>query len=371
MTEETAAVITQNKRKRLFIILAGVLASLGVLYLLWYIFVGSQRVTSDNGYVGADIAQISPMASGAVQDVLVSDTQMVKKDDILVKIDDADAKIALAQAEAGLAQAQRDFQRLGDANTGLAAQANARATQISAAQAQLATAQAAYAKAKLDYDRRKAIEATGAVSAQELADVQNALNAASAALANAKSLYAQAQAGSTAAKSELAANQALLSGFNGATNPGVKAAQARLDAARLNMERTLIRAPIDGMVAKRNVQIGQSIAPGFPLMTIVPTRAVYVDANLKESQLRNVKAGQKVTLISDKYGSSFTFHGKVLGIGGGTGSAFSLIPAQNATGNWIKVVQRVPVRIALDPKEVAEHPLSIGMSMDVDIDISN
>ncbi|HEX7822116.1 MAG TPA: HlyD family efflux transporter periplasmic adaptor subunit, partial [Sphingobium sp.] len=189
---------------------------------------------------------------------------------------------------------------------------------------------------------------------------------------------AQAQAGVVMAEStrgaaigELAANDALVRGSTEDSDPGVMAAKAKLDAARLELDRTVVRAPIDGVVTKRQAQVGQRVAQGTPIMTIVPLTQVYVDANFKERQLARVKVGMPATVTADIYGSGVVYHGKVVGFSGGTGSSMALIPAQNATGNWIKVVQRLPVRIALDPKELAEHPLRIGLSTDVEIDLAD
>jgi membrane fusion protein (multidrug efflux system) len=181
---------------------------------------------------------------------------------------------------------------------------------------------------------------------------------------------AQAHANLRAAQGQREANLVLISGTPLDQNPEVAAARARLDAAKLALERTVIRSPIDGVVSKKQVQVGQEVQAGTPLMTVVPVNAVYVDANFKEVQLKKVRIGQPVTLTSDLYGGGVKFHGRVVGLSGGTGSAFSLIPAQNASGNWIKVVQRLPVRIALDPKELAEHPLRVGLSMKAKIDVS-
>ena len=189
-------------------------------------------------------------------------------------------------------------------------------------------------------------------------------------MATARAAIAQAEAGRSSASGELSANQALVRGLSEDTDPGVLAAKAKVEAARLDLERTVIRAPIDGVVTKRQVQLGQRVAQGTPIMTIVPVNQVYVEANFKEKQLRDVRVGMPAEVKADIYGGSVVYHGRVAGISGGTGASQALIPAQNATGNWIKVVQRLPVRIELDPKEVAAHPLRVGLSMEVEIDIS-
>ena len=181
---------------------------------------------------------------------------------------------------------------------------------------------------------------------------------------------ATARATQGAAAGELAANDALVSGSTIETDPAVLAAKAKLENARLDLGRTIIRAPIDGVVTRRQVQVGQRVAQGSPIMSIVPLAQVYVDANFKERQLRQVRIGMPATVIADIYGGDVVYHGKVIGFSGGTGSSLALIPAQNATGNWIKVVQRLPVRIALDPRELAAHPLRVGLSTEVEIDLS-
>ena len=219
--------------------------------------------------------------------------------------------------------------------------------------------------------RRVQLGASGAISKEELATSQSAFNTTKANLEVAKAGLAQAESKRKAAESNLAANEALIKGTNKASTPDVLVAQAMVDQAKLNLQRTEIRAPLDGVVAQRSVQVGQRVAPGSMLMSVVPITHVYVDANFKESQLEKVRIGQKAVLTSDLYGKSVEYHGTVIGFSGGTGAAFALIPAQNATGNWIKVVQRLPVRIQLDPEELAKHPLRVGLSMDATIDLSS
>jgi len=260
----------------------------------------------------------------------------------------------------------------GDIATGdaLAAQVGARRADVGGAKARVDGAKADVAKAKVDYDRRQALAASGAVSGDELTAAKTAYTNAQAAEAGAEAALGQAVAAQKAAESQLAASQVLTEGTVDA-NPQVAAARAALNTARLDLERTTIRAPIDGVVTRRQVQVGQRVQVGSPLMTLVPTGQVYVDANFKEAQLRKVKVGQCATLESDLYGGGVVYHGKVVGLSGGTGSAFALIPAQNATGNWIKVVQRLPVRIQLDAGDLARHPLRVGLSMKAKIDLSS
>jgi membrane fusion protein (multidrug efflux system) len=251
----------------------------------------------------------------------------------------------------------------------LGAQVTARGADIARARSQVESARADVAKAKLDYDRRQALAQSGAVSGEELTAAKTAYTSAQAMLAGAQASAAQAVATQKAAEGQLAA-QAVMTQGSVEANPQVAAARAALNTAKLDLERTTLRAPVDGVVTRRQVQVGQRVQSGTPLMTIVPTGQVYVDANFKEGQLRKVGIGQPATLESDLYGGGVTFHGKVVGLSGGTGSAFALIPAQNATGNWIKVVQRLPVRIKLDPQELVDHPLRVGLSMKAKLDVS-
>jgi membrane fusion protein (multidrug efflux system) len=302
--------------------------------------------------------------------VAVKDTQAVKRGQILVKLDPTNAQIAVAQAEADLAEARRRFRQTVATGSSLAAQVNARGADIARARAQLSSAQADFDKARIDLQRRQALAGGGAVSGEELTSARRAYAAAQAALTTARAGIAQAEAGRSSASGELAANEALVRGLSEENDPAVLAAKAKLASARLDIDRSVIRAPIDGVVTKRQVQLGQRVAQGAPIMTLVPMNQLYVDANFKEVQLRKVRVGMPVKITSDLYGGDVVYHGKVAGIAGGTGASQALIPAQNATGNWIKVVQRLPVRIELDPKELAAHPLRIGLSMDVEIDIS-
>jgi membrane fusion protein (multidrug efflux system) len=358
-----------EKRKRLFTIFAAVLAVAIIATLTWF-WITAGQVTTDNAYVDADVAQVTPLYGGPVAAAYVSNTNVVKKGQVLVVLDSADAKIALAEAQAQLGQVQRKVQGYFANDTALGGQVNSRDADIAHATAQLASAQADLERARVDLTRRQALSASGAVSGEELTQAQNAFSTAQAALAGAKAARAQAVAQKSAAIGERSINSALIDGTSADTNPEVAAARAKVAQAELNLERTRITAPVDGVVIKNAVQVGQQVQAGQTLMTIVPIEAVYVNANYKEAQLRNVHLGQPAVLTSDLYGRSVKYHGKVVGIGGGTGAAFALIPAQNATGNWIKVVQRLPVRIALDPAELRAHPLRVGLSMNADIDVS-
>ncbi|MBD8471725.1 MULTISPECIES: HlyD family efflux transporter periplasmic adaptor subunit [unclassified Sphingomonas] len=359
-----------GKRKRLLLIFAAVLVVIAILYFVYDALVLSKRVTTDNAYVAAETAQVMPLVSGQVIAVTVSNTQTVKRGQVLMRLDDADLQIAVAQAEADLAGAERRYGQTAATGDALQAQANARGADIGAARAQLLLAQGNLDRAQIDYQRRQALVAAGAVSGDEVTAATNALRTARANVAIAQAGIAQATATRASALEDRAANTALTRGTTRDNAPEVLAARAKLRQARLDLSRAVVRAPIDGVISQRNVQIGQRLAPGTAAMVIVPVDQLYVDANYKEGQLQHVRVGQHATLISDLHGDDVVYHGRVVGLAGGTGASSALIPAQNATGNWIKVVQRLPVRIALDPKELRDHPLRVGLSMDAEIDIS-
>ena len=368
--EQISDAALKAKRKKALSMVALILIIAAVAYAVWTLFF-NHSVSTENAYVGAETASITSMVSGQVLDVMVSDTQQVKKGDLLVRVNERDAEIALAQAQAELMKAQRQYKQTQANSSALNSQVFVSDDGIHSAEAQVAKAQAELNKAQNDLARRSQLSTSGAISKEELSTAQSAVNNAQADLDLAKAGLAQAQSSQKAAQSTLAANEALIRGSNETSTPDVLIAQARLKQAILDLERTEIKAPFDGVIARRNIQVGQRVAPGTVLMMLVPISKLYVDANFKESQLAKVKAGQKAVLTSDLYGDEVEFHGTVIGFSGGTGSAFALIPAQNATGNWIKVVQRLPVRIALDPKELAEHPLRVGLSMEAKINLAS
>jgi membrane fusion protein (multidrug efflux system) len=370
VVEDAKPIVDAAKKKKRVKVLLALAAAKVVIGGGWYLLHDTSHVSTDNAYVQADSAQVTPLVSAAVIDAPVVNTQVVRKGQILLRLDDSDARLALARAEADYAKARRQFSQTAANSGSLAAQVDARDADIGQARAQLASAEASFGKARIDLGRRSELAGSGAVSGEELTNAKNAYATAQANLALARSAVATASATTSAARENLAANQALIAGSTIDTSPEVAAAKARVDQARLDLERTVIRAPIDGVVTNRQVQVGQRISAGSPVMTIVPTGSVYVDANFKEGQLAKVRPGQKVELISDLYGDDVVYHGRVAGFSGGTGSAFALIPAQNATGNWIKVVQRLPVRVQLDPRELRAHPLRVGLSMEAKIDVS-
>ena len=368
--EQISDAALKAKRKKALSMVALILIIAAVAYTVWTLFF-NHSVSTENAYVGAETASITSMVSGQVLDVMVSDTQQVKKGDLLVRVNERDAEIALAQAQAELMKAQRQYKQTQANSSALNSQVFVSDDGIHSAEAQVAKAQAELNKAQNDLARRSQLSASGAISKEELSTAQSAVNNAQAGFDLAKAGLAQAQSSQKAAQRTLAANEAMIRGSNGTSTPDVVVALARLKQAILDLERTEIKAPFDGVIARRNIQVGQRVAPGTVLMMLVPISKLYVDANFKESQLAKVKAGQKAVLTSDLYGDEVEFHGTVIGFSGGTGSAFALIPAQNATGNWIKVVQRLPVRIALDPKELAEHPLRVGLSMEAKINLAS
>jgi membrane fusion protein (multidrug efflux system) len=362
-----ADALRRTRRRKLFAALGGVLLLAGGGA---WLLSDSGEVSTDNAYVSADAAQVTPLVAGPVAEVLVSNTQQVKRGDILVRLDDTDARLALARAEADWERVRRQFGQTVATGEALAAQVSGSDAEIARARAQLDIASAAAQKARTDLDRRMSLTDSGAVSGEEVTAVRNAWSAAQGNLAQARAGLLGAMAARNAALGSHAANNALVAGSTVDTNPDVAAARARLEQARVDLARTVIRAPVDGIVTNRQVQIGQRVAAGTAIMTVVPIGAAYVDANFKEGQLARVRVGQPVELVSDLYGSKVVYHGRVAGFSGGTGAAFSLIPAQNATGNWIKVVQRLPVRVTLDPRELAAHPLRVGLSMEATITVS-
>lgn len=342
-------------RKRALLGLTGLFAVAGIAYGTHWALVERYRIETDNAYVQGNVVQITPQIGGTVLAINVDDTDYVQAGQPLVRLDPADAQVALDQAEAQLAQTVREV-RTTYANNGTLA------ANIALRQAEIARAQADVAKAEDDVARRRPLVATGAVGKEELQHADTAL-------ANAKAAAAAAAAALAAAREQLASNQSLTEGTSVENHPNVQKAAARVREAYLALQRSDIPAPVGGYVAKRSVQVGQRVQAGAPMMAIIPLDQVWVDANFKESQLRDMRIGQPVHLTADMYGQKVEYTGTLAGLGAGTGSAFSLLPAQNATGNWIKVVQRVPVRVALDPKQLAAHPLRVGLSMTATVDI--
>jgi membrane fusion protein (multidrug efflux system) len=358
----------KSRRKRLLLALAATVLTIGTGYATYDHFYASKFVSTDNAYTAAEIAQVTPAVGGIVREVRVTDTQSVKRGEIVVVLDDTDARLALDQAEAELGRAERRVRGYVANDASLRAQLDSRESEQKRAAAQLAAARADFERASIDLQRRERLASSGAVSGDELTKVRNEFASAEAGVIAAEAGAALTRSNYAAAIGSREANAVLIAGTNEEGNPEVALARARVNQARVNLERTVIRAPVDGVVARRSVQVGQQIQPGVAVLQVVPLHSLHVDANFKEVQLERVRIGQPVEVTSDLYGSAVTYHGVVAGLSGGTGSTFATIPAQNATGNWIKVVQRVPVRIELDPAELAARPLQVGLSMSATID---
>jgi membrane fusion protein (multidrug efflux system) len=331
------------KRRRALLIVTAVFLLAAAAWVLLWLFVFSTREKTDNAYVGGNQVAISAQVPGTVIAILADDTQRVEAGQVLVKLDNTDADVRLQQASSSLAQAVRQVRQQTDSAT--------------SADAQVTRARVDLKKAQADLARRQPLIAEQAEAPEVVQHLREGVDQAQAALDAAQ---AQAQAAHAAIEGTVVAN-----------NPAVEQARANFRAAWIAAQRNSIYAPVTGYVAQRSVQLGNSVQPGQQLMTVVPLHDLWVDANFKENQLRHIRVGQAAKIEADVYGGSVEFHGKVIGLGAGTGSVFSLLPAQNATGNWIKVIQRVPVRIALDDKELDQHPLRVGLSTEVTVDISN
>ena len=338
-----AARPANGKRKRALLVLAALVVLAGIGWLAYYLLVARWHEQTDDAYAQGNIVNITPQTAGTVVAISVEDGMRVQAGQVLVQLDPNDAEVAYQQAVANLANTVRQVRGL--------------YSSVEAAQADIAARQVAVAQARADVSRRSGLVASGAVSAEELAHARTQLQAAEAAL--------------SASRGQLSRNRALVDATTVANQPQVQAAAAQLRQAYLAVQRSAIVSPIDGYVGERSVQLGQRVQPGAALMTVIPLHEVWVEANFKETQLHDMRLGQPVTLTADVYGDDVVYDGKLVSLGLGTGSAFSLLPAQNASGNWIKIVQRIPTRIALDPKQLAAHPLRLGMSMSVDVDVQD
>ncbi|MFC6841489.1 efflux RND transporter periplasmic adaptor subunit [Xanthomonas theicola] len=331
----------RSRRGRLLRGLAVVVVLVLVALAIWYFVSGRWHEDTDDAYVQGNLVQITPMVAGTVVGIGADDGMRVERGQLLVKLDPADTQVALQQAEANLARSVRQVRGL--------------FRSVEGAQAELSSQQATLQRARADVARRSSLVASGAISAEELAHARDQLAAAEAAVSGSRETVAR--------------NRALIDDNGVARQPDVQAAAAQVRQAFLNNARSAIVAPVSGYVARRSVQVGQRVQPGAALMAVVPLEQVWVEANFKETQLKHMRLGQPVELESDLYGGAVRYQGTVQSLGLGTGSAFSLLPAQNASGNWIKIVQRVPVRIAVDPKQLAQNPLRIGLSMKVDVNL--
>ncbi|WP_410686683.1 EmrA/EmrK family multidrug efflux transporter periplasmic adaptor subunit [Avibacterium paragallinarum] len=333
---------TNKKRKKALAYFVTILLILAVIAgLYWFFFVRNYEETED-AYVAGNQVMISAQVSGNVRQIKVDNMDFVHAGDVLLVLDDTDLKLNFAQAQDNLASAVRQIEQLGFTVKQLQAILNAKLTALN--------------KAKGDLQRREQLAKTGSIDKESLQ--------------HAKEAVALAEADWQATQNQLAANQALLKGLPLREQPEVKKAVSALTLAWLNLQRSQVLSPVEGYVARRSVQVGQKVAAGSPLMAVVSTQQMWLDANFKETQLRKMRIGQPVKVFFDLYGDDVKFDGKVSGIEMGTGSAFSLLPAQNATGNWIKVVQRVPVRIDLDPEQMKKYPLRIGLSANVEVNVA-
>ncbi len=336
-----AAAPKNGKRRRALLILLAAIAIAAIAWTVYYLTVLRWHQDTDDAYVQGNVVNVTPQTQGTVVSIGAEEGMKVRAGQVLVQLDPNDAQVAYEQAIANLANTVRQVRGLYSA--------------VDAGQADLSARQVAVQKARADVKRREGLVASGAVSAEELAHARDELAAAEAALSS--------------SRGNLARNRALVDATTVARQPQVAAAAAQLRQAYLNLQRAAILAPVDGYVGKRSVQLGQRVQPGATLMTVIPLEQVWVEANFKETQLADMRIGQPVELHADLYGAKVRYQGKVSSLGLGTGSAFSLLPAQNASGNWIKIIQRVPVRIDLDPRQLAEHPLRLGLSMHADVSI--
>lgn len=340
-TPEAATATSGNgKRRRIMLVIAAIFVTLGLAWTLLEVFVFSRREKTDDAYVTGNQVRISSQVAGTVVDVFVRNTSRVAAGQVLLKLDPTDAQQALDRAAASLAQTVRQVR-----------QQQAQSSQYDAT---ITARELELRRAEQDLAEREPLLAEQAVAGEEVRHARDAVTLARAQLAQ--------------AREQARAARALVDDLPVAENPAVMAARAAYRDAWLTLQRTSIVAPIDGYVAQRSVQLGQRIAPGEPLMSLIPLQDVWVEANFKEGQLRHLRIGQAATVTTDLYGGKVQFHGRVIGLSAGTGAAFSLLPPQNASGNWIKVIQRVPVKIALEREELAKHPLRIGLSTTTVVD---
>jgi membrane fusion protein (multidrug efflux system) len=328
-----------NRKKALLAVVA-TFAVVGIAYGSYWAVALRHAESTEDAYVNGNVVQITSQVPGTVVSVAADDTDFVKSGTTLIQLDTADAKVALEEAESQLAKTQRQVRNLYATSAQMAATLRQRNAEL--------------ARAADDLNRRERLAASGFISNEALQHDRTTVHVADAA--------------ASAARQQLNAQQALVENTTIDSHPDVRSAAAKLHEATLSYSRTTIAAPVSGYVAKRAVQLGQRIAPGTPLMAVISLDDVWVDANFKEGQLKQMRVGQPVKLTADLYGDKLEYHGKVIGFGAGTGGAFALLPAQNASGNWVKIVQRVPVRIALERGELAKHPLQVGLSMQVNVD---
>ncbi|MBS0654105.1 MAG: efflux RND transporter periplasmic adaptor subunit, partial [Verrucomicrobia bacterium] len=344
MTNETTAHPQHNGRaKKVLFNSIAIFAVLGAAYFCYYWFYSRFYEYTDDAYVGGNMVFLTPQVPGIVTSITADDTDYVMKGRVLVELDRTDAKIALEKTAADLGNAIRDVIAMFE--------------KVEELRADIARNKAIFIRSAQDFEHRQGLIEEGAVSTEDLEHAAAALQASYADLVSTEHQYisAIAQIENTSVE----------------THPKVQYAKEKLKEAYVNLNRCTILSPVTGLIAQRNVQVGKQVKVSEPMLAIIPLDQVWVDANFKEVQLSQMRIGQPVEVFADLWGSDVLFHGKVIGIGGGTGSVFSVLPPQNATGNWIKIVQRIPVRIGLLPEEVKNNPLRLGMSMDVTVDIRN
>jgi membrane fusion protein (multidrug efflux system) len=334
---------TSNPRKRkvMLVVLAIVVILAGVAVWGYHEFYGRWNESTDDAYVNGNVVEITPLVTGTVVSIGADDGDLVHEGQVLINFDPNDAQVGLQSAQANLARTVRQVRGLYSNVDGMKAQVNAQQAEVQ--------------KAQDNFNRRKNLAAGGAISQEELSHARDDLTSAQNALAN--------------ARQQLKTTSALVDDTVVSSHPDVMAAAAQLRQAYLNNSRSTLIAPVNGYVAKRSVQLGQRVQPGTALMAVIPLDQLWIDANFKETQLRDMRIGQPVDIEADLYGSDVKFSGTIDSLGAGTGSAFALLPAQNATGNWIKIVQRVPVRIHINAEELAKHPLRVGLSTQVDVNL--
>ncbi|WP_247842036.1 HlyD family efflux transporter periplasmic adaptor subunit [Pseudomonas sp. MWU12-3103b] len=334
---------TGNPRKRKFmlLVLAVVVLLAGAGVWAYHEFIGRFNESTDDAYVNGNVVEITPLVTGTVVSIGADDGDLVHEGQVLINFDPNDAEVGLQSAQAKLARTVRQVRGLYSNVDGMKAQVNAQQAEVQ--------------KAQDNYNRRKNLAAGGAISQEELSHARDDLTSAQNALAN--------------ARQQLKTTSALVDDTVVSSHPDVMSAAADLRQAYLTNARSTLIAPVTGYVAKRTVQLGQRVQPGTALMAVIPLDQLWIDANFKETQLRDMRIGQPVDIESDIYGSSVKYSGTVDSLGAGTGSAFALLPAQNATGNWIKIVQRVPVRIHINAEELAKHPLRVGLSTNVEVNL--
>lgn len=342
MSEQHPQQKTAERKKALGIFALILLVVAIGAFLYWFLFSKGVEKT-DDAYIGGNQVMVSSQVNGNIQKIYVDNMDFVKAGDLLVALDDTDLILAFEQAKSGLATSVRQLSQL--------------AFTIKQLEATVKIKTAVFEKVKGDLVRREQLNRAGAIDQESYVHAKNAVTIAAADL--------------DAVKNQLAANRALLPELPLKEQPEMQKAMSNLKLAWLNLQRSKIVSPIDGYVARRSAQVGQKVSTGSPLLAVISPKQMWIDANFKETQLKNMRIGQSVKVKVDLYGDDVEFSGTVEGIDMGTGSAFSLLPAQNATGNWVKVVQRVPVRIALKPEQIQQYPLRIGLSSEVKVDVSD